>query len=166
MKPLNSSFDQLNDAMILTDGGMETTLIFHQGIDLPHFAAFDLLSYEEGKVILKNYYLDYIRLAKKYQLDFLLESPTWRANYDWGYKMGYSHESLNRINQIAIEQLFEIKKEYENEVTKMIISGCVGPRGDGYSPIEKMKVSEAEIYHSPQIQTFKKALQIWFRLLQ
>ena len=157
MKPTKSDLDQLNEAIILTDGGIETTLIFQQGIDLPHFAAFDLLSYEEGKMILRNYYLDYINVAKKYQVSFLLESPTWRANFDWGYKMGYSHESLNRINRIAIEQLQEIKSEFEDGHTNMIISGCVGPRGDGYAPDNQMEISEAEIYHSPQIQTFKKA---------
>ena len=157
MKPIISNLNQLKNKTFLTDGGLETTLIFHQGIDLPHFAAFDLLSYEEGKVTLKNYYLEYIRIAKKHKVGFLLESPTWRANLDWGYKMGYSPDSLNRINRIAIEQLHEIRNKHEDETTKMLISGCVGPRGDGYVPSDKMKASQAAIYHAPQIQTFKKA---------
>ena len=157
MNQFKSNLSQQKENIFLTDGGLETTLIFHQGIDLPHFAAFDLLSHEEGKMILKKYYLDYIQIAKKYEHGFLLESPTWRANYDWGYRLGYSHETLNRINKIAIEQLHEIKNEFENESTKMLISGCVGPRGDGYVPANKMEILEAEIYHSPQIQTFSKA---------
>ena len=157
MNQFKSIVNQLKEHPFLTDGGLETTLIFQQGIDLPHFAAFDLLSYEEGKMILRNYYLEYIRIAKKYKVGFMLESPTWRANFDWGYKLGYSHDSLNRINRIAIEELHQIKNEFETESTKMLISGCVGPRGDGYTPSSQMKISEAEIYHSPQIQTFKKA---------
>ncbi len=157
MKPFSLKPRQLKEDIFLTDGGLETTLIYHQGIDLPHFAAFDLLSYEEGKAILKSYYLDYIRIARRYQLGFILESPTWRANTDWGYKLGYSPESLDTINRIAIEELLELKSAYQSETTKMLISGCVGPRGDGYSPVNKMGITEAEIYHTPQIRTFSEA---------
>ena len=157
MNQFNSNISELKENIFLTDGGLETTLIFQQGIDLPHFAAFDLLSYEEGKMILKNYYLDYIQIAKKNKLGFILESPTWRANLDWGYKMGYSHNSLDRINRIAIEQLHKIRIENEEDTTIMFISGCIGPRGDGYNPSIKMEIAEAEIYHSSQIQTFRKA---------
>ncbi|MEO1132317.1 MAG: homocysteine S-methyltransferase, partial [Cyanobacteria bacterium J06639_1] len=32
---------QLSDRLFLTDGGIETTLIFREGFDLPEFAAFD-----------------------------------------------------------------------------------------------------------------------------
>ncbi len=152
-----SNFSPLNGNIFMTDGGLETTLIFQQGIDLPHFAAFDLLSHEEGKAILRNYYLDYIQIAKKYKIGFLLESPTWRANFDWGFKLGYSHESLNRINRIAIEQLHEIRAINESDSTQILISGCVGPRGDGYTPSNKMEAQEAEIYHFSQIQTFSEA---------
>ena len=37
------------DRVFLTDGGLETTLVFHRGIDLPAFAAFPLLDTEEGR---------------------------------------------------------------------------------------------------------------------
>jgi len=32
----------------LTDGGLETTLIFHENMDLPEFAAFPLVTHGEG----------------------------------------------------------------------------------------------------------------------
>ena len=40
---------QLDNRIFLSDGGMETCLIFHNEIDLPHFASFDLLKDEQGK---------------------------------------------------------------------------------------------------------------------
>lgn len=39
---------QLDGDVFLTDGGIETTLIFNRGLDLPAFAAFDLLKDDEG----------------------------------------------------------------------------------------------------------------------
>jgi homocysteine S-methyltransferase len=39
----------------------------------------------------------------------------------------------------------------------MVISGCVGPRGDGYVPGQVMSVQEAEDYHAAQICTFSGA---------
>jgi hypothetical protein len=51
---------QLDGGLFLTDGGIETTLIFHQGLELPLFAAFDLLKYEEGTEALRRYYQPYL----------------------------------------------------------------------------------------------------------
>jgi hypothetical protein len=39
---------QLDGGLFLTDGGIETTLIFHEGLELPYFAAFDLLKDRRG----------------------------------------------------------------------------------------------------------------------
>jgi len=40
---------QLRDEFFLTDGGIETTLIFLEGLELPDFAAFDLLRRPDGE---------------------------------------------------------------------------------------------------------------------
>jgi len=136
----------------LTDGGLETTLIFNQGIDLPHFAAFDLLKNEEGKRILNEYYLDYIDISKQTCKGFILEAPTWRANPDWAMKLGYSLESLDQINRTAIQELEKIRNNHENKDFRISISGCIGPRGDGYSPENQMNIKMAEEYHSFQIK--------------
>ena len=45
---------QLKDRVFLSDGGLETTLIFHDGIQLPHFASYVLLETEEGRERLKG----------------------------------------------------------------------------------------------------------------
>ena len=36
----------------------------------------------------------------------------------------------------------------------MVISGCVGPRGDGYDPGQLMSEADAEAYHRQQISAF------------
>lgn len=138
---------QLSSDLFLTDGGLETTLIFREGFELPDFAAFDLLKHHEGYKALQNYFRTYAAIAQNAGVGFILESATWRANPDWGIKLGYSDESLAEINRRAIALLHEIRNEYETEKTRMVISGCLGPRGDGYIPTDAMTEEEAESYH-------------------
>ena len=73
----------------LTDGGLETTLVFHQGVDLADFAAFPLLDSAEGRAALVAYYTPYLDLAERLGTGFVLDTPTWRANLDWGARLGY-----------------------------------------------------------------------------
>lgn len=153
MSKYRDNLPQLNGGLFLTDGGLETTLVFHQGIDLPYFAAFDLLKNEEGRQTLQKYFEDYIPLAQAAGAGFILESATWRANADWAEKLGYSKEELADLNRKSIEMLEQLRKQYETENTPMVISGCIGPRGDGYTPQSQMSTQEAERYHSEQIQT-------------
>ena len=146
---------QLSDDLFLTDGGFETTLVFHEGFELPVFAAFTLLKTEEGRKAMRNYFDRYIPLATKNGLGFVLESPTWRANPDWASQIGYSSEELNEANREAIAFMEDIRDRYETEPSKMPISGSIGPQGDGYHPSRFMSAKEAERYHQAQIDTFK-----------
>ena len=132
---------------------------------LPHLprrsrsAAFRRLPLIEGQSrykALRNYFRTYAALAKRYETGLVLESPTWRANPDWASKLGYSAESLADANRKAIDLLCEIREEFESEKTPMVISGCVGPRGDGYVPAETMSMQEAQKYHGAQIGTFSR----------
>lgn len=147
---LNSILD--SGSRIITDGGLETTLIFHKGIELRSFAAFELMNTQEGRETLKSYYQDYLNIAKAKNLPFLLETPTWRSNPDWGKKLGYSAEELFEINQLAVRFFQDMLDE-----EKDLISGCIGPRGDGYQPGVQMSVEEAKEYHGTQIRAFKEA---------
>ena len=155
MTKYRKQLPQLSDAIFLTDGGIETTLIFHEGFELPHFAAFDLLKDRPGYEALSKYFRTYAALARRYKVGFILESPTWRANPDWGAKLGYTEEALAEANRKSIELLQEIRTDFETSETPAVISGCLGPRGDGYNPGNLMSVEEAEKYHGAQIRVFR-----------
>jgi homocysteine S-methyltransferase len=145
---------QLAGKLFLTDGGLETTLIFHEGLDLPYFAAFDLLKDDAGRAVLNQYFRRYIKIAQKSGLGFILESATWRASADWGAKLGYPEAELGDLNQRAIAMLHDLRREFEAPATPMVISGCIGPRGDGYNPASFMSDAEAEVYHRAQARIF------------
>jgi S-methylmethionine-dependent homocysteine/selenocysteine methylase len=147
---------QLGGDLFLTDGGIETTLIFHEGLELPFFAAFHLFKDGAGRAALRRYYFPYAALARDEGLGFILESPTWRASPDWGEKLEYSGEALDRANREAITLMRELRGAFERGAP-MVISGCVGPRGDGYHPERTMDADEAEAYHARQIRTLAEA---------
>ncbi|MGI9412665.1 MAG: homocysteine S-methyltransferase family protein [Hyphomicrobiales bacterium] len=148
---------QLTGELFLTDGGIETCLIFHDGLDLPDFAAFDLFKDGAGRAALDRYYRNYISIAQNNSVGFILESATWRASPDWGSKLGYSSAALAEMNRTAVALLHDLRGEYETADTKVVVSGCVGPRGDGYDPDEIMTEDEAERYHAFQVGAFKQA---------
>ncbi len=155
MTKYRNNLPQLAGKLFLTDGGLETTLIFHDGLDLPCFAAFDLLRAQAGRDKLKDYFLPYIAIAKSGGHGFILESPTWRASTDWGRELGYSDEALAAANQDAVAILTELRETHETQTCPMVISGQVGPRGDGYDPGTAMSAEQAQSYHGVQINTFK-----------
>lgn len=144
---------QLGGGVFLNDGGMETTLIFHEGVDLPHFASFVLLNEAEGRRRLADYYEHYLAIARRRGVGIVLDSPTWRANADWGARLGYGPEALKAANAAAIELLAALRAKWETPETPCVISGAIGPRGDGYVGGE-VGADEAEAYHTPQIATF------------
>lgn len=142
------------DKYYLTDGGLETSLIFNQGVPLNEFAAFELLLTSSGKDELKKYYSPYLKLAATNIIPFILETPTWRANSDWGRKLGYTNDELIAININAVGFMCEIAKE-QNCKSDIIVSGSIGPRGDGYAVENNMTTKEAYNYHYNQIKAFE-----------
>ncbi|HYJ66274.1 MAG TPA: homocysteine S-methyltransferase family protein [Nocardioidaceae bacterium] len=145
---------QLEADVFLTDGGIETSLIFDDGIDLPDFAAFTLLDDADGRAALTRYFDSYAAIARRDRVGVVLETPTWRASPDWVVRRGYVVDDLDRIHRDAVDLLVEIRRRHENSQTPVVISGCVGPRGDGYHPDALMTVGEARDYHSGGIQTY------------
>jgi homocysteine S-methyltransferase len=154
MAHYRNALPQLTGDLFLTDGGIETTLIFHEGLALPDFAAFDLLRSPEGEAALDKYFRTYAEIAKRFGIGLILESATWRANADWGTRLGYTSEALADVNRKAIHLLANVRNAYETDRTRVVISGCIGPRGDGYVPDSAMSVQAAEAYHREQVETF------------
>jgi len=145
---------QLDEPLFLTDGGLETTLIFHDGLDLPHFAAYDLLARPGGPDALRRYFARYIEIARERRVGIVLETPTWRASPDWAERLGHSPDELAALNAQSVALLEAMRDELETADTPIVISGCVGPRGDGYVVGDAMTADEAETYHAVQIGMF------------
>jgi S-methylmethionine-dependent homocysteine/selenocysteine methylase len=142
---------------LVTDGGLETDLIFNHGIDLPDFAAFPLLEDERGRGLLADYYDQYAAIAAAAGAGLQLESPTWRANPDWAAGLGYDASRLARVNESAVVFLRELAARWEDRVPAIRVSGQVGPRGDGYRPGAAVDPEEAAAYHRPQLAAFARA---------
>lgn len=156
MAKYRANLPQLNGSPFLTDGGLETTMLFLEGLELPYFAAFNLLNEELARNKINEYFHDYCQLANKYKVGFILEAVTWRASMDWASKLGYSQDNLIEILNQSIDMFEPFRQQYENEDTKIVFSGCIGPRGDGYTPDAMMSAEEAEDYHSLQIEAFSQ----------
>lgn len=140
-----------DDRLYLTDSGLETTLIFHDGIDLPEFAAFPLLENDTGRRRLDAYFDAHLDVARRHGTGFVLETVTWRANPDWGTVLGYSAAALAEANRRAVAHLHGVRDRHADLSERVVISGCVGPRGDGYVADDAMTAHEAADYHRAQI---------------
>ena len=131
----------------LTDGGIETVLLFHEGFDLPCFASFPLLEQEAGRAALRRYFEPFLDTAQALGLPFVLDTATWRANPDWGAELGYDLDALAAANRHAVRFADELA-DGRPDVT---INGSIGPRGDGYVVGDQMTAEQATEYHAWQI---------------
>lgn len=156
MSPYRTHLPQLDDRLFIADSGMETTLIFHDGIELPYFASFVLLDDDAGRARLRDYFAQHIHIARAAGTGIVLETPTWRASADWGAKLGYDAAQLATVNRAAVAQLAELREALETPTTPIVISGNLGPRGDGYVADCAMDADAAQAYHAPQVETFAR----------
>lgn len=136
----------------ITDGGIETHLIFNMDEPLPQFAAFPLNDTPRGRAKIRSYFLDYLPLAQKAGRPFLFATDTWRASPDWGGKLGYDAGALRRNNIAAAELCAELQQEFAAAGVASTLSGVIGPRRDAWQFDAAMTVDEAISYHSPQIE--------------
>ena len=141
---------QLHGDVFIADGGLETYLYFKKGFELPEFASFVLLESPAGRKALEDYFGDFWVIAQKYGTGAVFETPTWRANPDWGEKLGYDLSQLEQVNGDSVELLSLLRARSEGGGA-IVISGAIGPRGDGYKATTSMAPSEARDYHSWQV---------------
>lgn len=153
MHKYRNNLPQTKGGLFLSDGGMETALIYLQGIDLPQFASFVLLDEPEGRKVLVDYYEKFLPIAIARATGFVLDTATWRASPDWGRLIGYSVEELRRLNFAAVELISGLRDKWETASTPIVLNGAIGPRGDGYKA-GRMEAPEAEDYHAFQVGIF------------
>jgi homocysteine S-methyltransferase len=155
---MQNSLPQLaGDRLFLTDGGLETSMIFHHGLDLPQFASFKLLEEEQGRAALRDYFSRFIEVARERGAGFILDTATWRSNPDWGAVLGYDAAALDAVNRAAVAFAQEIREEHRDEAAPILVNGVLGPRGDGYMAGELMSAEDAREYHSAQVRSFAAA---------
>jgi homocysteine S-methyltransferase len=145
--------DPAPTTILLTDAGLETVLVFHEGWDLPSFAAFPLLDSAAGRAALDRYLQPFVQLAAARDTGLILETPTWRANRDWGRTVGYSEEDLRRVQHDAVAFV----RDAVDGSGDVAVSGSVGPRGDGYVPGARMTADHAAEYHHAQVRDLLEA---------
>jgi homocysteine S-methyltransferase len=149
-----SHLPQLDGGPFLSHAGIETVLIFNEGLELPEFAAFLLLEDEDGTAALRAYYEPYLALARERGLGFVLESPTWRAGSRWAAALGQSEADLDRLNRRAIALMEEVREEHADHGAPLVIAACVGPGDDGYRPAARVSAAEARDHHVAQLTSF------------
>jgi homocysteine S-methyltransferase len=154
MPRYRNGLPQLTGELMLSDSGLETDLIFNRGFDLPAFASFPLLDDDGGREVLQNYYLEHLDVARRHGTGFVLEAPTWRSNPDWGAVLGYPPHDLDRVNRDAVDLVVAVRDAAGVAGRALPISGCIGPRGDGYVVGSPMTAQEARAYHARQVETF------------
>ncbi len=145
---------QLNGTQMVADGGLETTLVFHDEIDLPLFAAFKALESQDGIDAIDRYMRGFARLAVDHRRGFIMDTPTWRASPRWAAELGVGRDQLKEIHREVIATLVKMRDEHETPDSPFVINGVIGPHSDGYAPTEIMSASEAEAYHQTQANWF------------
>ncbi len=154
---MTSSFALDQPRGYVTDGGLETDLIFNHGVDLPEFAAFPLIESAGGRRLLSDYYWAYAEIAAMTGAGLFLETPTWRASPDWGQRLGYEADAIDRVNRDSVTFLRDLGREWSDDVAEIRVVGMVGPRGDGYRPGSMVSAAEAQVYHRPQVESLAGA---------
>jgi homocysteine S-methyltransferase len=158
MAKYRDQLPQLRGPLFLSDGGLETSLIYHDGFELPHFAAFTLLRSDEGRAALTRYFRNFASIAQAKGLGFILDTATWRSNPDWAIKLDIGPAALDAINRDAVSFAMTLREEFEREnPAAVVVNGVVGPRGDGYRVEHLMSAEEARLYHARQIESFAAA---------
>jgi homocysteine S-methyltransferase len=139
---------------LITDGGIETHIIFNMGVELPHFSVFPLNDSAAGRDVIRSYYRDYLAVAKAAGRDFLFATHSWRASADWADRLGYDRARLKQNNATSVALCAEIADEFAAAGVASAIAGVIGPRRDAWQHDADMTVAEAYDYHSPQIEAF------------
>jgi homocysteine S-methyltransferase len=144
------------ERLFVGDGGLETTMIFREGLELPEFASFTLLEEPSGRDALGRYYRSFLAIAAEHGLGFILDTPTWRASRGWGEKLGRSEARIADVNREAVEFVAAIRAEQAAEIP-VALCGALGPEGDAYQPANVLTAAEAETYHSSQVEVLAAA---------
>ena len=148
---------QRNGRIFLTEGGIETELMYRHGFELPEFAVFPLLDDPRAVAVMRDMYRSYLDVVARHGLAALIGGLDYRASPDWAGRLGYSASALADANLACIQFLRDAAAEYAQDVPEALVAGIVGPRGDAYQLNRTITAAEAEDYHATQLETLGRA---------
>ena len=148
-------FPREDGLLYLTEGGTETEIMYRHGHPLREFAMFELMESPDAVADLTDMYRRYLDAAAKHGFAVMMSGFDYRASPDWAQKLGYSANSLRDMQHRCIDFLREVARPYEEDLPRIAVAGCVGPRGDAYSLNHSITAEEAEDYHATQMNTLK-----------
>lgn len=142
---------QLGGEIYLTDGGVETDLIFNRSIEIREFAAHTLLPELNGRAALERYLRSYLELARSRGTGFILDTQTWKAHPHWAGDLGATDAELKQVNRDAVAFIAGLREEFSANREPIVLNAVVGPRGDAYAPEDLVAVGDARGYHARQL---------------
>ena len=111
------------------------------------------LIYEEaGRQALAKLYQNFIDIALEAKTPFLMCTPTWRANRERVAETGINPA----VNIDAARFLQGIRESQKQARENIKIGGLIGCKNDCYLPQESLSASQAEQFHTWQIEQLKK----------
>jgi S-methylmethionine-dependent homocysteine/selenocysteine methylase len=144
----SNALPQLGGGLFLADAGLETSLVHDDGLDLPDFTTFGLLDTDNGRKVLTNYYERFVDIASTNGRGIVLETATWRVSADWLEAQAYPATEVARLNRAAVDVLLDLRARTRG--TTVVVSGCIGPRYDGYVAEPAPDWETARDYHAAQ----------------
>lgn len=142
----------IDGQLLLTDGGLETVMVFLEGLELPQFASFTLLDSAVGRAALIRYYAAFLDEAATQNAGFVLDTATWRASAGWGQVMGLEADQIDAVNRAAVALVLDLRADRRSNGQTILINGVVGPHGDAYAPDQILSATAAQDYHRRQVE--------------
>lgn len=134
---------------VLTDGGIETRIMFGSGIEMePDIQVAGLLGDPQGRAALAGIYGGYIAAAAENHLPVVIGTPTFRASPNFVRRAGLEPAEVTVLNRRAVE--FHLENRRQSRYGPVYIAGVIGPSGDAYLPEQALSVTEGARYHREQ----------------
>lgn len=142
-----------DNSLILMEAAIVESLRRSEHINLHPVLANAPLIYEQaGRDALSHLYQKYIDIAQLSQKPFLMCTPTWRASHSRVVETKINPS----INIDAAHFLQGIRESQSSGHENIKIGGLIGCKNDCYRPEEGLSATEAQAFHSWQIEQLKQ----------
>lgn len=148
---------RLDDRIYITEGGIETEILYKWGFELPEFSMYPLLDNADAMKTIHAMFDRVFAAAAAHDAGIVLAGLDYRASPDWAEKIGYSRDQLDAFIHRNIAFLKGRREAHADRVRDVYIAATCGPRGDAYGTGGTITEDEAEAYHAFQIAASKAA---------